>query len=154
MKKLLLLFLVAAALAANSVMVSGVPYMTHPQPPTEYEFYWDDGIMSNGWAWYTGGNYWGTQFDDAKTGGDDEARVMMYGSVTYPNWPDATFQGHYMHTFDDLGGYPGSDLDGTYCQHTTGGTFEWWVPNDGYVGLTTSVFYIAFEQYQNYPSCD
>ncbi|MCX7021283.1 MAG: hypothetical protein NTW26_03210, partial [bacterium] len=68
MKKLVLLLLVAVvAFAANSVVTSGIPINAHPQPPTEYEFYWDDGIMSSGWIWFTGGNYWAVQFDEVKT---------------------------------------------------------------------------------------
>ena len=109
-KTLVLLLIAVCAFAANSVVTTGVPYTTHPQPPAEYEFYWDDGIMSSGWIWYTGGNYWGVQFDEVKTGGDDAAGVVSYGAVSYPNWPDGTFQGANIHTFSDLGGYPGSDL--------------------------------------------
>ena len=109
MKKLMLLILVAAAFAANSLVTSGIPLNTHPQPPVEYDFYWDDGIMSSGWIWFTGGNYWGVQFDEVKTGGYP-VLVATYGAATYPDWPDSTFQGCYMHTFSDLGGYPGTDL--------------------------------------------
>jgi hypothetical protein len=154
MKKMILLLLVAVcAFAANSVMTSGVALNAHPQPAAEYEFYWDDGIMTSGWAWYTGGNYWAVQFDDVKTGGDDDAYMMTYGATTYANWPDSTFQGCNMHTFSDLGGYPGSDLGYEYLQFTQGGVFQW-IDADPPVVLTTSVFYIAFQQIGNYPSCD
>ena len=150
MKRLLFFFLVAPCLAVNAVSISGVPYSAHPQPPVEYEFYWDDGIMSSGWVWYTGGNYWAVQFDEQKTGGSHGA-LTAYGAVTYPGWPDSTFQGCYMHTFDDIGDYPGADLDSTYLGFTTGGVFEW---VDAFVYLTDGVFYVAFEQYGNYPTCD
>ena len=153
MKKTLLILLVAvAAFAANSVMTTGISLNTHPQPPAEYEFYWDDGIMSSGWAWYTGGNYWATQFDEVKTDGDPGA-VMTYGAVTYPNWPDSTFQGTNLHTFSDLGGYPGSDLGFEFLMFTQGGVFQW-IDADPVVSLTDGVFYIAFQQIGNYPSCD
>jgi len=150
MKRLLLLFVVAPCLAVNAVSTTGPAFDAHPGPPAEYEFYWDDGIMSAGWIWYTGGNYWAVQFDEVKTGGS-RGEVYAYGAATYPNWPDSTYQGCYMHTFDDIGGYPGADLDSTYFGFTTGGLFEW---VDTFVYLTDGVFYIAFEQYGDYPSCD
>jgi len=154
MKKLVLLLLVAVvAFAANSVMTSGVSLNTHPQPAVEYEFYWDDGIMTAGWAWYTGGNYWAVQFDDVKTGGDASAKVVRYGAVTYATWPDTPYQGVNLHTFSDVGGYPGADLGFNLMIFTHGSTFEW-LDADPEVGLTTSVFYIAFQQIGNYPQCD
>ena len=154
MKKLVLLLLVAVvAFAANSVMTTGIPYQTHPQPPAEFEFYWDDGILSAGWAWYTGGNYWAVQFDDVKTGGDANASVVTYGAETYAGWPDGTFQGCNMHTFSDLGGYPGADLGFENLVFTAGGVFQW-IDSDPLIMLTTSVFYIAFQQIGNYPACD
>ncbi len=152
MKKLLILVLAVASFAANSTFTSGIPFSAHPQPPEVYELYWDDGIMSSGWIWFTGGNYWAVQFDEVKTGGDD-GYLYNYGAVTYPNWPDSTFQGCYMHTFDDLGGYPGSDLDRTYLLFTTGGVYEWVEP-DVSVYISTPVFYVANEQLGNYPSSD
>jgi len=153
MKKLVLLLLVAVcAFAANSVMTSGVSVNTHPQPPDVYEFYWDDGIMTSGWIWYTGGNYWAVQFDDVKTGGDLGA-VITYGAVTYPGWPDGSFQGAYLHTFGDLGGYPGSDLGYEMFMPVTGGVFEW-VDSDPQISLTSGVFYIAWQQIGNYPNAD
>jgi hypothetical protein len=152
MKKMMLHFLVAAAFAANGVATSGAPVNAHPRPPAEYEFYWDDGIMSSGWAWYTGGNYWAVQFDEEKTGGWPVI-VACYGAVTYPGWPDGSFQGAYIHTFSDLGGYPGSDLGHNLMQFTQGGVYEW-IDTDPEVWTTTGVFYIAFQQIGNYPSCD
>jgi hypothetical protein len=149
MKRLMLLFLVVAAFGANSVMTSGIAINTHPQP-AQSEFYWDDGILSSGWIWFTGGNYWAVQFDEVKTGGAVGV-LQSYGAVAYSGWPDSTFQGCYMHTFDDLGGYPGAELDSTYLGFTTGGVFEWvsktvWIDND--------VFYVAFQQIGNYPQAD
>jgi hypothetical protein len=151
-KKTLLFVLVAvAAFAANSLVTSGIPVQTHPQPPVEYEFYWDDGILSSGWVWYTGGNYWGVQFDEVKTGGDDTAGVTNMGCVTYVGWPDGTFQGCYLHTFSDLGGYPGTDLGDEWLMPTIGNQFEWVATG---IGLDTPVFYVAYQQYGNYPSTD
>jgi hypothetical protein len=151
-KRLILLFLVAAALANHSVMTSGVPFKAHHQPPMDFELYWDDGVMSSGWAWYTGGNYWAVQFDEEKTGGLP-CSIAEYGAVTYPDWPDSTFQGAYIHTFDDLGGYPGPDLGYEFLQFTSGGSFQW-IDCDPIICATTGVFYIAFQQIGNYPSCD
>jgi hypothetical protein len=153
MKKLVLLLLVAvAAFAANSVMTTGISLNTHPQPPVEYEFYWDDGILSSGWIWFTGGNYWAVQFDEVKTGGGTGA-VMTYGAVTYPGWPDTPFQGCNLHTFADLGGYPGADMGYENLVPTSGGVFQW-IDADPVVDLTGAVFYIAFQQLGNYPSAD
>jgi len=151
-KRLMLLVLVVAAFAANSVMTSGVSVNTHPQAPDMREFYWDDGIMASGWIWYTGGNYWAVQFDDVKTDGNMGA-VITYGAVTYPGWPDGSFQGAYLHTFSDLGGYPGSDLGYEMFMPATGGVFEW-VDSDPEIALTSGVFYIAWQQIGNYPSAD
>ncbi|HUT99411.1 MAG TPA: hypothetical protein VM054_10100, partial [bacterium] len=124
MKRLMLLVLVVAAFAANSLVTSGIPIDTHPQPQHGlFEFYWDDGIMSSGWIWFTGGNYWATQFDEVKTGGLADA-VTDYGAVTYPGWPDTPFQGATMHTFSDLGGYPGTDLGYETLMFTAGGVFQ------------------------------
>jgi hypothetical protein len=151
-KKLMLLLLVAAVFAANSVMTSGIPYHAHPYPPAPQELYWDDGIMSSGWAWYTGGNYWAVQFDDEKTHGETGV-VYEYGAVTCPDWPDGSFQGVYIHTFSDLGGYPGADLGYEFLKFTAGGVFQW-IDADPIIHLTTSVFYVAFQQIGNYPFCD
>ncbi|MCX7022405.1 MAG: Ig-like domain-containing protein, partial [bacterium] len=49
------------------------------------------------------------------------------------------------------GGYPGADLDSTYLGFTDPGSFEW---IDAAVALSTSTFYIAFEQIGDYPDCD
>ena len=151
-KTLLLLLVVVCAFAANSVMTGGIPFNTHPQPPADPEFYWDDGIMSSGWIWFTGGNYWGVQFDEVKTGGFP-GLVNAYGAVTYPGWPDTPFQGATMHTFSDLGGYPGTDLGYETLMFTAGGVFQW-VDCDPYIYVTTGVFYIAFQQVGNYPQAD
>jgi hypothetical protein len=152
-KKTLMLLLVAVcAFAANSVMTTGISLNTHPQPPAEYEFYWDDGILSSGWIWFTGGNYWAVQFDEVKTGGGTGA-VMTYGAVTYPGWPDTPFQGCNLHTFADLGGYPGADMGYENLVPTSGGVFQW-IDADPVVDLTGAVFYIAFQQLGNYPSAD
>jgi hypothetical protein len=153
MKRLMLLVLVVAALGANSVMTTGVAVNAHPQPSYGWEFYWDDGIMSSGWVWYTGGNYWAVQFDEVKTGGVTNGWVFAYGAVTYPDWPDGAFQGCNLHTFSDLGGYPGSDLGYENLVATVGGVFDW-VDADPIVNLTDAVFYIAWQQVGNYPSCD
>ena len=83
MKKLVLFLLVAvAAFAANSVMTKTIPAVSQPPLPEEFQFYWDDGIMTSAWAWYTGGNYWAVQFDEVKTGGVD-GYVTNYGAMTY-----------------------------------------------------------------------
>jgi hypothetical protein len=116
-------------------------------------FYWDDGVLANGWAWWTGGNYWAVQFDEEKTGGSNYAYVTEYGAMTYPNWPDGTYQGVYLHTFEHTVGGPGLDLDSTFFLFTAGGIFQWVEP-DRWVELSTVTFYIAFEQINNYPSCD
>jgi len=148
----MLLILVAAAFAANSVMTGGVALNAHPQPLYGGEFYWDDGIMSAGWCWYTGGNYWAVQFDEVKTGGES-SWITAYGAVTYPDWPDTPFQGCNMHTFSDLGGYPGSDLGYEFLLFTQAGVFQW-IDADPVVYVTDGVFYIAWQQIGNYPSCD
>ncbi|HUT98958.1 MAG TPA: Ig-like domain-containing protein [bacterium] len=151
MKRLLLLFVVAPCLAFNALTTTGPACNAHPGPPTEYEFYWDDGILTSGWCWWTGGDMWAVQFDDQKTGGVADALVTAYGAVTYPNWPDGTYQGCYMHVFDDDGGYPGVDLDRTYMGFDEPGYMEWL---DTAVPLSTSTFYVAFEQFGDYPNCD
>ncbi len=148
----IVLFLALCAAASPLALSSGGPaYDAHPGPPTEYEFYWDDGQVIMGWCWYTGGSYWAVKFDEDKTGGDAEALVTAYGAATYPDWPDDTYQGCYMHVFDDLGGYPHADLDRTYMGFDDPGYFEWL---DTAVALSTSTFYIALEQFGNYPYCD
>jgi hypothetical protein len=110
-------------------------------------YYWDDGIISSGWVWYTGGNYWAVQFEQAYS----HERVTWLGAMTYNDWPDDVFQGVNMHAFEDLGGYPGSDLGYEYLLFTTSGIFEW-VSTSIY--LTTNSFYIACQQIGNYPGCD
>ncbi|HDR06899.1 MAG TPA: hypothetical protein ENN88_04625 [Candidatus Coatesbacteria bacterium] len=147
----LALVLVAAAYP-RALPAVGPPINAHPDPPGEHEFYWDDGTMSNFWCWYTGGNYWAVQFDEEKTGGAD-GYVVRYGAVTYPDWPDSTYQGCNMHTFADESGSPGGSLDSTYLGFTEGGVFQWVEP-DSPVLVTGGVFYIAFEQLGTYPDCD
>jgi len=110
--------------------------------------YWDDGEIVEGWAWYTGGNYWAVQF----TPDFDDIEVTWIGAMTYPDWPDETYQGCYVHVFEDLGGYPGSDLSRDFLQLTGEGEFDW--VSNLYVYSDTPVFYIAFEQFGNYPEAD
>lgn len=112
-------------------------------------YYWDDGILSSGWVWFTGGNYWAVQFDQIH----GYERVSWIGAMTYPDWPDETYQGCYVHAFDDLGGYPRSDLFRKYLPLTGSDEFEW-VEITDYVPITSDAFYIAFEQLGNYPSTD
>ncbi|HUT98960.1 MAG TPA: Ig-like domain-containing protein [bacterium] len=152
-KMFLFIFVLVTGVAASWLAVSatGPPVNSHPDPPAEYEFYWDDGTLSYFWCWYTGGNYWAVQFDDEKTGGVADGTVTAYGAATYPDWPDSTYQGCYMHVFDDVSGYPGADLDHAYLGFTDPGSFEW---IDAAVALSTSIFYIAFEQFGDYPYCD
>jgi hypothetical protein len=147
----IVVLVMGAAAYPPALSTTGPAYDAHPGPPTEYEFYWDDGMLFSGWCWYSGGNYWAVQFDDEKTGGVADGLVTSYGAVTRPNWPDSTYQGCYMHVFADDVGYPGADLDRTYLGFTGSGTFEW---VDASVGLTTSVFYIAFEQIGDSSHCD
>ncbi|HUT98962.1 MAG TPA: Ig-like domain-containing protein [bacterium] len=135
-----------------ALSTTGPAFNAHPGPPTEYEFYWDDGIVSSCWVWFTAGNYWAVKFDQAKTGGAD-GYVTKYGAVAYPDWPDSTYQGCYMHTFEDVGGYPGSSLDNEYLGFTQGGVFEWVYPGSP-VFVDGGVFYIAFRQFGNYPYTD
>ncbi len=148
-----ILVLAVATLAANAVQTVGAPLNAPPQPPTEYEFYWDDGIMSSGWCWFTGGgNYWAVQFDDSKTGGKPGV-IDLYGVYSYSSgWPDGG-QGCYMHTFADLGGYPGGELDCTFCPLEASG-YEWTPPETDPLYVSTGVFYIAFEQIGGYSNCD
>ncbi len=154
MRKIVIIavILVFSATASRRAVSSGGRVVNaHPDPPAEYEFYWDDGIMSSGWVWYTAGNYWAVEFDEEKTGGFEDGVVTAYGAATYPNWPDSEYQGCYMHVFGDSEGYPGADLDRTYLGFTDPGSFEW---IDAAVALSTSTFYIAFEQFGNYPDTD
>ncbi|MCX7022339.1 MAG: hypothetical protein NTW26_08740, partial [bacterium] len=140
---LLIVLVLGAAAYPLALSGTGPSINAHPDPPAESEFYWDDGTLSYFWCWYTGGNYWAVQFDDEKTGGVENGVVTAYGAATYPDWPDSTYLGCYMHVFDDDGGYPGADLDSTYLGFTDPGSFEW---IDAAVALSTSTFYIAFEQ--------
>jgi len=111
-------------------------------------YYWDDGALSSCWAWYTGGNYWAVQFDLYQS-----EVVTWIGVMTYPDWPDETYQGCNVHVFDDLGGYPGDDLLFAYLPLTGPEEFEWIEITD-YIWLENNAFYIAFQQIGNYPSCD
>ncbi len=147
----IIVLVVCVAASWRAASTTGPAIDAHPGPPAESEFYWDDGILSSAWVWYTAGNYWAVDFDDEKTGGLANGVVTGYGAVTYPNWPDYTYQGCYMHVFGDAAGYPGADLDRTYLEFADAGSFEW---VDAAVGLTTSVFYIAFEQIGDYPDTD
>jgi len=153
MKRLFVLFVAASCPAFNAVSTTGPAIDAHPGPPSGWEFYWDDGVVSSGWVWWTGGgNYWAVQFDEVKTGGASGS-VNEYGAVTYPDWPDSTFQGCNMHTFEDLGGYPGADLGHNFLQFTESGVYQWVDVEPG-IYVTTGVFYIAFQQIGNYPTCD
>ncbi|HUT98961.1 MAG TPA: Ig-like domain-containing protein [bacterium] len=147
----IVVLVMGAAAYPLTLSTTGPAFNAHPGPPAEYEFYWDDGTLSSGWVWMTAGNYWAVDFDDEKTGGITDGVVNTYGAATYPGWPDSTYQGCYMHVLGDDGGYPGADLDRTYLGFTNPGSFEWL---DAGVALTTSTFYIAFEQVGGYPNCD
>jgi len=147
------LFLIILAVAVSAANLDGVatpPIDAHPQAPAYSEFYWDDGIIASAWVWYTGGNYWAVQFDDTKTGGNP-GHVNKVGAVPYGGWPDGTFQGAYLHLFSDYGSYPYEDLSRDYLGFATGDVYEW-VNVDVYI--TSSVFYLAWEQFGNYPQTD
>lgn len=112
-----------------------------------YEFYWDDGVFAEGWVWYTGGLYWSVVFDEEKTYGES-GTVIELGAYVMPGWPDSTYQGAYLHVFTDIDGLPGEDLTRDYI-HGPG----WqWVETE--VELDEGVFWVAWEQYGRYPSCD
>jgi hypothetical protein len=147
----LVVLILSAAAYPPAISTTGPAVNAHPGPPALYEFYWDDSIVRNGWCWYTEGNYWAVVFDDEKTSGVADGMVTSFGAVTYPNWPGSTYEGCYMHVFADSGGYPGADLDRTYLGFTNPGSFGW---VDTAVSLTTSTFYVAFEQIGSYPDCD
>jgi hypothetical protein len=147
----LIVLVVCVAASWRTTSTTGPAIDAHPGPPAVSEFYWDDGIIAGAWVWFTTGSYWAVQFDDEKTSGFANGVVTSYGAVTYPNWPDSTYQGCYMHVFGDDAGYPGVDLDRTYMEFTNPGSFEWVDTN---VGLTTSTFYIAFEQIGSSSDCD
>jgi hypothetical protein len=136
MKKALLISL---AIAIGAV--------ANPEYSSAY-LYWDDGVLDSGWVWYTGGNYWAVQF----TPDFDDVQVNWIGAMTLPDWPDETYQGCYVHVFEDLGGYPGADLSRDFLQLTGTGEFDWLSDLD--VISDTQVFYVAFEQVGNYPDTD
>jgi len=64
------------------VATTGICLNAHSQPPEEFEFYRDDGIMSSGWVRFTGGDYRAVQFDDVKNDGRPGV-VTLYGACTY-----------------------------------------------------------------------
>jgi hypothetical protein len=111
------------------------------------EFYWDDGTISEGWIWYTSGNYWCVQFNEEKTTGLP-GTVTRLGAYTMPNWPDSTFQGADLHVFSDSGGQPGNDLDSVFID---GSGWQW---ADIDVEVDSGVFWISWQQIGNYPACD
>jgi hypothetical protein len=112
-----------------------------------HEFYWDDGTCSQGWMWYTGGNYWYVVFDEEKTS-DQPGTVSSLGAYVYPNWPDETYQGVDLHVLSDSGGVPGADLGYAYVS----GSGWHWTNVD--VDLDSGVFWVGFQQIGNYPACD
>jgi len=154
MKKVVIMLLLVAAIcvAANTDSVATPRIEAHPQAPEYNEFYWDDGIISSGWVWYTGGNYWAVQFDDEKTGGN-AGHVNQVGATTYAGWPDGTFQGAYLHLFSDYGSYPYEDLYREHLNITEGDVYTW-MTVDPPIDLTSGVFYLAWEQFGNYPATD
>jgi hypothetical protein len=145
------LALAVCAAAVPTLQATGHPVFVAPQPTHESQFYWDDGIMSSGWCWFSGGNYWAVQFDEEKTDGIDRGIVEALGAMTYPGWPDAEYQGVYLHIFTDEGGYPGEDTYGRFFQFEDGGEFEWLYMEQHVYG---AVFYVAFQQIGDYPDCD
>ena len=128
---LFLLILALTAAAAPTVGRESYPL------PGSYEFYWDDGIMTRGWAWNTGGNYWGVQFDEEKTSGK-------------PGWLEAFFirspsrfpySGCYFNVFDDQGGRPGTNVLRVF--YDSYGYWQELVPG---IYLDSGVFFCAMEQ--------
>ena len=135
---IVLLFLVPATLASN------VGALTPPVPGS-HEFYWDDGIIANGWVWYTGGNYWSVQYDDLKT--DGRAGWIEAFFIASPSgYP---FTGCYFHVFDDMGGHPGVSLRRTFYDN-----YGYWVELDPEVHVSQSVFYGVMEQIGDSYSAD
>jgi hypothetical protein len=153
MRKMMLIYtvLTVCALAAPVLQAPSHPVSVEPQPAYRSQFYWDDGEMYSAWAWYSGGNYWAVDFDEEKTEGIEQGIVEAIGAMTYPDWPSSVYEGAYMHVFDDDGGYPGESLFHELLVFTDGGVFEWLTMEQHVYG---SVFYIAFEQYGDYPDCD
>jgi hypothetical protein len=112
-----------------------------------YEFYWDDGTCAEGWLWYTGGGYWAVEFDEEKTTGQT-GTVTGLGAYVFPNWPDGSYQGVYLHVFSDSGGLPGEDLG---YEFVSGAGWQW---VDVDVDPGSGVFWTAWQQLGNYPACD
>ncbi len=153
MRKAILICMVLAActLAAPYLEAANRPVNVSLQPSYESQFYWDDGVMSSAWCWYTGGNYWAVQFDEEKTEGADRGMIEALGAAVHPYWPDSIYQGAYLHIIEDDGDYPGVSIFRELHVFENPGEFEWLSMEQHVYG---SVFYVAFEQYGNYPDCD
>lgn len=153
MKKLIpcCVLLVVCTLAAPYLKIEGRLVNVDHRPIYESEFYWDDGELSRAWCWFSAGNYWAVQFDEEKTEGTDRGMIEALGAVAYPNWPDPVFQGAYIHIFEDDAGQPGASIYNELLVFTTGNLYEWLIMEQHVYG---AVFYVAYEQYGDYPNCD
>jgi hypothetical protein len=125
--------LLSAALAGDVAQV-------RPPVPGAYEFYWDDGVVARGWVWYTGGNYWGVQYDEVKT----EGRTGWVEAFLIESASGFPYTGCYFHVLDDRSGYPGVSLCRVFYDN-----YGYWTELDPEVHVSVDVFYGAMEQIGN-----
>jgi len=145
MKRLSVILLIAVG---SCLATGGFATDATPEFPVVQEFYWDDGSV-DGYVNDPDGHYWGVEFGPELTGGSP-GTVSQVGAVT-SSWPDSTFQGCYLHIFSEYNGQPYEDLSRDYLQGTPGVSYDW-VGTDVYV--STGTFYLVYESYGNFPSCD
>ncbi|MBD3373235.1 MAG: hypothetical protein GF403_11040, partial [Candidatus Coatesbacteria bacterium] len=145
MHKALTVMIILAIVAVPTLADNGLNAV---QSTSYDEFYWDDGVMDSGWCWTSGSGYYAVEFDDTLTGGD-AGQVNAMGAYVYPNWPDSTYVGAYLHLCDDGDGEPGTIIATEFLDPTTSGLN--WV--DGFEhSVPTGTFYIVWEQWGNYPT--
>lgn len=145
MHKALTVMIILAIVAVPTLADNGLNAV---QSTSYEELYWDDGVMDSGWCWTSGSGYYAVEFDDTLTGGD-AGQVNAMGAYVYPNWPDSTYVGAYLHLCEDGGGEPGTIIATEFLDPTGSGLN--WV--DGFQhSVPTGTFYIVWEQWGNYPA--
>ncbi len=144
MHKALTVMIILAITAVPTLADSGLNAV---QSATYDELNWDDGVMDSGWCWTSGSGYYAVEFDDTMTGGD-AGTVNAMGAYIYPDWPDTTYVGAYLHLCEDGGGEPGTIIATELLNAQSDG----WCWTDGFeYSVPTGTFYIVWEQYGNYP---
>jgi hypothetical protein len=120
---------------------------------TEIVVQWDDGVMTNAYCWYSGGNKWAIRGCMPPGAVIDEITAWLLSeNDPYWPWPDAVHQAIELQIWDEAGGLPGSMTYSSGDVYVDPATSEC----TAYPGVSAPqpAFFVANNQLTDYPACE